>query len=78
MGIDKTFEAISNKYYWPNMFKEIYAGIISSISKCATLSVVLAGTLNASGQPEYKSIKPIIYLFPDRVLGYSPLTSTPM
>jgi hypothetical protein len=42
------------------------------------LSVVLAGTLNASGQPEYKSIKPIIYLFPDRVVGYGPLTSTPI
>jgi hypothetical protein len=29
-------------------------------------------------KPEYKSIKPIIYLFPDRVVGYGPLTSTPM
>jgi hypothetical protein len=26
MGINETFEAIRNKYFWPNMSKEIYAG----------------------------------------------------
>lgn len=31
MGIDKTFEAIRNKYYWPNMFKEIYAYVTTCV-----------------------------------------------
>jgi transposase InsO family protein len=35
MGIDKTFEAITNKYYWPNMFKEIYAYVTTCVA-CQT------------------------------------------
>ena len=32
MGIDKTFEAIKQKYYWPNLYKELY----EYISRCVT------------------------------------------
>ena len=32
MGIDKTFEAIKQKYYWPNLYKELY----DYVSKCIT------------------------------------------
>ena len=35
MGIDKTFEAVRNKYYWPNMFKEIYAYVTTCVA-CQT------------------------------------------
>ena len=35
MGIYKTFEAIRNKYYWPNMFKEIYAYVTTCVA-CQT------------------------------------------
>ena len=35
MGIDKTFEAIRNKYYWPNMFKEMYAYVTTCVA-CQT------------------------------------------
>ena len=32
MGIDKTFEAIKQEYYWPNLYKELY----EYISRCVT------------------------------------------
>jgi hypothetical protein len=35
MGIDKTFEAIRNKYYWPNMFKEMYDYVTTCVA-CQT------------------------------------------
>ena len=31
MGIDKTFETIKQKYYWPNMYKELYAYVAKCI-----------------------------------------------
>lgn len=43
MGIDKTFDAIKQKYYWPNLFKELY----DYVSRC-----VLCQTRNM------KKIKP--------------------
>jgi hypothetical protein len=39
MGIYKTFEATRNKYYWPNMFKEIYAYTFESFS-CSSLMLM--------------------------------------
>ena len=50
-------------------------GKISSMIKLATVSAVLSGTANASGQPLYQSTKAIIYLFPDKVVGYGPQRS---
>ncbi|MCG8049023.1 MAG: reverse transcriptase domain-containing protein, partial [Candidatus Thiodiazotropha endolucinida] len=35
MGIDKTFEAIKTKYYWPNLYKELY----EYVSHCITCQV---------------------------------------
>lgn len=32
LGIDKTFDAIRQKYYWPNLYKELY----DYVSKCVT------------------------------------------
>ena len=32
LGIDKTFDAIRQKYYWPNLYKELY----DYVSKCIT------------------------------------------
>ena len=47
MGIDKTFDAIKQKYYWPNFFKELY----EYVSRC-----VLCQTRNM------KKIKPPVQL----------------
>jgi hypothetical protein len=41
------------------------------------LSADLSGTGNASGHPEYMSINEIIYLFPDKDVGYGPDKSNP-
>ena len=35
LGIDKTFDSIRQKYYWPNLYKELY----EYVSKCVTCSV---------------------------------------
>ena len=35
MGIDKTHDTIKHKYYWPNMYKELYDYINSCIT-CQT------------------------------------------
>ena len=31
MGIDKTFDAVNQKYYWPNLFKELYEYVIGCV-----------------------------------------------
>ena len=38
MGIYKTFEAIRNKYYWPNMFKDSYAYVTTCVA-CQTRNI---------------------------------------
>ena len=38
MGIDKTLEAIGNKYYWPNMFKDSYAYVTTCVA-CQTRNI---------------------------------------
>ena len=35
MGIDKTHDAIKTKYYWPNMYKNLYQCITSCVT-CQT------------------------------------------
>ena len=35
MGIQKTFDSIGQKYYWPNLFKEIN-GYVSNCRTCKT------------------------------------------
>ena len=37
-GIDKTYDAIKGKYYWPNMYKELYK-YVSSCVTCLTSNV---------------------------------------
>ena len=44
----------------------------SSMIKSVTVSAVSSGTAKASGQPLYQSKKAMIYLFPDRLIGYGP------
>ena len=35
MGIDKTHDAIKTKYYWPNMYKNLYQYVTSCVT-CQT------------------------------------------
>ena len=38
MGIDKTFDALRLKYYWPNMYKELYDYVNNCVT-CQTRSL---------------------------------------
>ena len=38
MGVQKTFDCIRQKYFWPNLFKEIYQ-YVSSCTTCQTRSL---------------------------------------
>ena len=37
MGVQKTYDAIRQKYYWPNLFKELY-DYVSACTICQTRS----------------------------------------
>lgn len=34
LGIDKTFDAVWQKYYWPNLYKELF----DYVSRCVTFA----------------------------------------
>ena len=57
MGVQKTFDSIRQKYYWPNLFKEINK-YISECTICQTRSLQkIRPPLQETGIPPYPMAK---------------------
>ena len=57
MGIDKTFETIKQKYYWPNMYKELYAYVEKCITCQARNMRKIKAPVQETGIPPYPFAK---------------------
>lgn len=57
MGIDKTFEAIKQKYYWPNAYKELYDYVSGCITCQARIMRKIKPPVQETGIPPYPFAK---------------------
>lgn len=57
MGIDKTFEAIKQKYYWPNAYKELYDYVSKCITCQARIMRKIKPPVQETGIPPYPFAK---------------------
>ena len=57
MGIDKTFETIKQKYYWPNLYKEVYGYMEKCITYQARNMRKIKAPVQETGIPPYPFAK---------------------
>ena len=57
MGIDKTFQTIKQKYYWPNLYKEVYGYVEKCITCQAHNMRIIKAPVQETGIPTYPFAK---------------------
>lgn len=57
MGIDKTFDSIRQKYYWPNLYKQLYEYVSSCVTCRARSMKKIKTPLQDTDIPPYPFAK---------------------